>query len=102
MNKKTDTRAQESAEELREHAQDDESTAREVTRVYCGPSVRGVARQYTVYAGKIPEALELFMKLHPEARGLLVSAGEFARVRSNLGRSGTAEAILYQKIKSEL
>lgn len=72
------------------------------TSVYCGPSVRGVARQYTVYAGTIPEALTEFIRLHPAAKGLLVSVERFAQVRSNLGRSGTAEAILYQKIKSEL
>ena len=62
--------------------------------VYCGPSVRGVARQYTVYAGTIPAALADFIQAHP--------VGRFAQVRSNLGRSGTAEAILFQKIKSEL
>lgn len=70
--------------------------------VYCGPSVRGVARQYTVYAGNIPGELEAFMKAHPAAKGLLVRVSRFAQVRSNLGKSGTAEAILYQKIKSEL
>ena len=44
--------------------------------VYCGPSVRGVARQYTVYAsGNTPAALET---------------------------AGTAESILYNKIKNEL
>lgn len=96
MSKKNETRAQQNGAEAHEGA------ARTVTRVYCGPSVRGVARQYTVYAGAIPEALELFMEQHKEAKGLLVGVGEFARVRNNLGRSGTAEAILYQKIKSEL
>lgn len=70
--------------------------------VYCGPSVRGVAKQYTVYAGTIPTVLEDFIKAHPAAKGLLVSVGRFAQVRSNLGKNGTAEAILYQKIKSEL
>ena len=36
------------------------------------------------------------------AAALLGSVGRFAQERSNLGRSGTAEAILFQKIKSEL
>lgn len=72
------------------------------TSVYCGPSVRGVARQYTVYAGALPAALEAFLQEHPAARGLLVGVERFAQVRSNLGRSGTAEAILYQKVKLEL
>ena len=47
-------------------------------------------------------ALADFIQAHPAAKGLLVSVGRFAQVRSNLGRSGTAEAILFQKIKSEL
>ena len=25
------------------------------TRVYCGPSVRGVARQYTCFTGELPD-----------------------------------------------
>lgn len=54
------------------------------------------------YAGTIPAALADFIQAHPAAKGLLVSVGRFAQVRSNLGRSGTAEAILFQKIKSEL
>ncbi|MCM1295493.1 MAG: hypothetical protein NC311_08105 [Muribaculaceae bacterium] len=70
--------------------------------VYCGPSVRGVARQYTVYSGSIPEPLRAFIEEHPAARGLMVSVQSFAKTRSNLGKRGTAEAVLYEKIKSEL
>ena len=29
----------------------------EKKRVYCGPSVRGVAKQFTVYTGELPEDL---------------------------------------------
>lgn len=28
--------------------------------VYCGPSVRGIAKQYTVYHGKLPAQLVTF------------------------------------------
>lgn len=70
--------------------------------VYCGPSVKGVARQYTVYSGEIPSALAEFIKEHPEAGALVVSVERFAEVRKNLSTSGTAEAILYQKIKADL
>ena len=38
--------------------------------VYCGPSVRGVARQYTTYQGGIPDPLKEFIKEHPAARAL--------------------------------
>ena len=95
MSKKTEPRAADMAAPMSEAAAAAEvKTAVPMEReaktgpvVYCGPSVRGVARQYTVYAGTIPAALADFIQAHPAA---------------NLGRSGTAEAILFQKIKSEL
>ncbi len=70
-------------------------------RVYCGPSVRGVARQYTTYINGIPEALQEFMEAHPGAKALLVPPERFAQTRKRLETPGTAEAILYQKIKAE-
>jgi len=70
--------------------------------VYCGPSVRGVARQYTVYSAGIPDVLKEFIQEHPSARGLLVSTERFAQVRVRLETSGTAEYILFQKVRSEL
>lgn len=70
--------------------------------VYCGPSVRGVARQYTTYQGGIPEPLKDFIKAHPAARALLVSTAKFAGVRRRLETPGTAEAVVYKKVKSEL
>ena len=100
MSKRTEPRAADMAAPMSEAAAAAEVKTGPV--VYCGPSVRGVSRQYTVYAGTIPAALADFIQAHPAAKGLLVSVGRFAQVRSNLGRSGTAEAILFQKIKSEL
>ena len=70
--------------------------------VYCGPTVRGVAKQYTVFSGGIPEALEAFIAIHPEAGVLVVDVERFAETRKRLETAGTAEAILYGKIKSEL
>lgn len=77
-------------------------TERTISRVYCGPSVRGVARQFTVYAGALPEALQEFIKLHPAASGLVVPMEAFATARRRVETPGTAENILYNKIKSEL
>lgn len=70
--------------------------------VYCGPSVRGVARQYTTYTVKVPKALEEWIAQHPAARGLLIPVSKFAQTRRNLETLGTQEAALYQKIKTEL
>lgn len=70
--------------------------------VYCGPSVRGVVKQYTVFAGGIPEPLQAFIDSHPEAKALLVAVDRFAETRKKMETAGTAESILYHKIKSEL
>jgi len=70
--------------------------------VYCGPTVRGVARQYTTYQGGIPDELREFIQAHPTARGLLVSTAKFAGFRKRLDTPGTAEAILFKTVKSQL
>lgn len=71
--------------------------------VYCGPSVRGIAHQFTVYPnGELPETLREFMKEHPAAAGLVVDIDRFAEVRRRIETPGTAEYILSNKIKSEL
>lgn len=71
-------------------------------QVYCGPTVRGVAKQYTVYAGGIPAELEEFIQRHPEASALVVPVEKFAQTRKRLETAGTAEAMVYRKIKSAL
>jgi hypothetical protein len=71
-------------------------------RVYCGPSVRGIAKQFTVYADELPESLRDFVKQHPAAGGLIVPVADFAALRCRVDKPGTAENILFNKIKSEL
>lgn len=70
--------------------------------VYCGPSVRGVAQQFRVYHGGIPDALKEFVKEHRAAKGLIVSMERFAQVRTNLETPGTAEFILFRKVRAGL
>ncbi len=70
--------------------------------VYCGPSAKGVARQYTTYQGGIPGALRKFIKEHPETLGLIVSTGAFPAMRRRLETPGTPEAELYRAAKEEL
>ena len=118
--KKKQTTAEQTAREqtdAQEEQTTQEQTAREQTGqeqerdefadipnpcVYCGPSVRGVARQYTTYQGGIPDPLKEFIKEHPAARGLIVPASRFAIVRKRLETRGTAESIIYKKVKDEL
>ena len=70
--------------------------------VYCGPTVRGVARQYTTYQGGIPDTLRDFIKEHPDARQLIVSTAQFPAYRRRLDTPGTAEAKLYKRVKEQL
>ncbi|MDE6455323.1 MAG: hypothetical protein K2L38_05345, partial [Dysosmobacter sp.] len=70
--------------------------------VYCGPTVRGVARQYTTYQGGIPDTLRDFIKEHPEARQLIVSTAQFPAMRKRLDTPGTAEVKLYKRVKEQL
>ena len=107
MSKKTETTA--ASEEIRAEivaeapeAPKPAKAKKPGTRVYCGPSVRNVVRQYTVYSGEIPAALTAFFDAHPLARNLLVPLDAFADTRRKLEIKGTAEAVLYAKVKSEL
>ena len=70
--------------------------------VYCGPSVKGVARQYTTYQGGIHDTLREFIREHPEALGLIVSTGKFPAMRKRLETPGTPEAKLYKAVKARL
>lgn len=79
-----------------------EAKAKNIQRVYCGPSVKNVATQYRVFDGEVPPELDAFIKAHPIAGGLLVPVDRFAEVRQRLETAGTAEAILFEKIKKEI
>lgn len=72
------------------------------TVVYCGPSIRGVARQFTVYSNGVPGELRAVAEKHPVIGGLIVPLNRFANVRAALYEVGTAENILYEKAKELL
>ena len=59
------------------------------TLVYCGPSVRGVAKQYTVAR-------------YPMVKMLCVSLDDFARIRAALADKNSAEYKVYRAILKEL
>lgn len=83
-------------------AMDTEQTRKMGTMVYCGPSVRGVARQYNVYHEALPAPLKKFIKDHPAAKGLVVPLERFPETRRRLDSADSAESILFSKVKKEL
>ena len=105
---KTKKPAAEAVEEGKTNAATEALTDEEKQRklpdpcVYCGPSVRNVARQFTVYNGGIPDALKEFIKEHRAARGLIVGVERFAQMRTRLETPGTGEFILFRKVRAEL
>lgn len=72
------------------------------TLVYCGPTVRGVAKQYTVYHGKLPAALVTFLVKHPAAQNLCVPLEAFAETRKGLNTKGSVQETLYRTVLKEL
>lgn len=70
--------------------------------VYCGPSVRGIAKQYTVYHGRLPAQLVTFLAKHPAAQCLCVPLDKFAETRAGLHTKGSPQATLYKTILNEL
>lgn len=105
MSKKLETKTENPAQTTAAQSEGTPSAASEKESrpcVYCGPTVRGVVKQYTVFAGGIPNALSDFIGKHPAAKALLVPVERFAQTRQQLGNPASAEAILYHKIESEL
>ncbi len=70
--------------------------------VYCGPSVRGVAKQFTVYHEKLPAELVKFLARHPAAQTLCVPLEDFAATRAGLNTKGSVQDTLYKTILKEL
>lgn len=59
------------------------------TVVYCGPSLEGVAKQYTVYKGALPEQLSAAAKKLPAINELIIPLDKLADARRQLsGKSG--------------
>lgn len=52
--------------------------------VYCGPTIPGVAKQYTIYNNGLPAALEKRAEEIPEIRGLLVPLDRLPETMKNL------------------
>lgn len=107
-NKPTETQAVEEVkveaqvEETKAEAKVEETKTETKAKVYCGPSVRGVVRQYTVFNGEVSELLKAFIEKHPLAESLLVDVDEFAETRKALGTKGSAQAVLFEKLRKEL
>lgn len=67
------------------------------TVAYCGPTVKGIAPQYTVFVDGLPEKLKEKVEQVPLLNALIVPLDKLAETRVKIDQEGTREDILYNK-----
>lgn len=77
-------------------------TATTGKQVYCGPTIRGIAKQYTVFENGLPAKLAELAEQKPVFKALIVPVSKFATTRERVERAGTAESILFAKAAAAL
>lgn len=70
--------------------------------VYCGPTIKGLAPQYTVFVGGVPAKLAEIAEEHPVVKALIVPREKLAEMRVKVEQNGTRENLLYQNAVSVL
>lgn len=79
-------------------AQETQTPAEAVgTVAYCGPTVKGIAPQYTVFVDGLPEKLKEKVEQVPFLKALIVPLDKLAEMRVKIEQDGTRENILYKK-----
>jgi len=97
--KKTETAKAETAATV--EANTGEKAAGE-TVVYCGPTVRGVARQFTVFSDGAPQKVQDFCTKYPVAANLVVPLEQFAAARKNISEGTGRESALLRSLKKQM
>lgn len=67
------------------------------TVAYCGPTVKGIAPQYTVFVDGLPEKLKEKVEQVPLLNALIVPLDKLAETRVKIDQEGARENILYNK-----
>ena len=72
------------------------------TVVYCGPTIPGVARQYTTYTGGIPAPLTEAIQKNPAMEGLVIPLDQLPEAMKKL-RGGYGHIYrLYRLVQAKL
>lgn len=72
------------------------------TVVYCGPTIPGTAKQYTIFNNGIPEGLEKRAEQVPAIRGLVIPLDDLPAAMKSL-RSGAGHIYrLYRLVQAKL
>ena len=81
------------AAEVQENQTEQAAAQVQVPVAYCGPTIKGIAPQYTVFVDGLPDKL----KQVPLLKALIVPLDKLAEMRVKLEQDGTRENILCNK-----
>ena len=69
--------------------------------IYCGPTIAGVAKQYTVYKGELPPALKEAISALPAMKELIFPLERLPEVRQQLNSKSGHIYRLYKVVQAK-
>lgn len=63
--------------------------------VYCGPTIKGVCRQYTAFSNGVPDGVKAIIEKAPEVSALIVPVEELGKIKKELNTPNSAAALIY-------
>ena len=85
------------AAEVQENQPEQTVAQVQVPVTYCGPTIKGIAPQYTVFVDGLPDKLKEKVEQVPLLKALIVPLDKLAEMRVKLEQDGTRENILCNK-----
>ena len=72
-----------------------------ITRIYIGPTIKGVIQTGTAFKGGTPPYMEETVKREPYLMDLIVPAAELAEAKKKIRNPEDSLAMLYRKAETE-
>lgn len=85
------------AAEVQENQTEQAAAQVQAPVAYCGPTIKGIAPQYTVFVDGLPDKLKEKVEQVPFLKALIVPLDKLAEMRVKIEQDGTRENILYKK-----
>lgn len=85
------------AAEVQENQTEQAAAQVQAPVAYCGPAIKGIAPQYTVFVDGLPDKLKEKVEQVPLLKALIVPLDKLAEMRVKLEQDGTRENILCNK-----
>lgn len=66
-----------------------------VAVVYCGPTLKGIVKQFTVFTNGLPTAVDELIAKNPVVGNLVIPVDELAAFRAELKTPGSAASVIF-------